>query len=159
MSFEQIPTKEKFILYRRASNTEEDINALIVVEQSVSGQSTYSPMLTKEEWVEELKNNEIFFIEDDQKQIVGNINLHKNNREGTLDGLVVMPEFQGQGFARKALEYALKTVLADCTTINLFVHPNGPARKLYESLGFLVSQELENYFGDGEPRLEMILKR
>ena len=103
MSFEQIPTKEKFILYRRASNTEEDINALIAVEQSVSGQSTYSPMLTKEEWVEELKNNEIFFIEDDQKQIVGNINLHKNNREGTLEERVLLPEFHLQGFARKSL--------------------------------------------------------
>ena len=111
MSPEQMPTKENLISYRRASNTNEDIDTLITVEQSVAGQSTYSPMLTKEEWIEALKNTAIFFIENAQKQIA-------RNRDS-----------------------------------------NGPARKLYESFGFVISQELENYFGDGEPRLEMVLKR
>lgn len=159
MLFEQIPTKENFISYRRASNTNEDIDMLIAVEQTVAGQSTYSPMLTREEWIKELKNNEIFFIENDNGEVAGSIDLHRDGNSGTLDGLAVMPQFQGRGFARKALEYALNTTLAGCTTINLFVHPDGPARKLYESFGFVVSQELENYFGDGQPRLEMVLKR
>lgn len=159
MSFEQIPNQERPIFCRRASDTNDDISTLIAIEQSVAGQSTYSPMLTKEEWIHELHNNQIFFIQNNENKILGSINLHIEGETAILDGLVVLPEFQGQGFGRKALEHALHTTLSQCTTVYLFVHPNGPARKLYESLGFTISQELDNYFGDGEPRLKMILKR
>lgn len=159
MSLEAMPSKESLDFYQKVQNTPQDIDLLIKIENTVAGQPTYSPMLTKGEWLGEIKNNEIFFIKNEQGEVAGSIDLHKDGIKGTLDGLVVMSQFQGQGFAKRALEHTLNTILLDCTILNLFVHPNGPARKLYERLGFVMSQRLENYFGDGEPRLEMVLKR
>ena len=40
--------------------------------------------------------------------------------------------------------------------IDLVTHPeNENALRLYASLGFKVESRLENYFGDGEPRLAL----
>ncbi len=111
MSLETIPNKESFNFCQKAQNTLEDIDLLIKIENTVAVQATYSPMLTQEEWLEEIKNNEIFFIKNEQGEVVGSIDLHKDGNEGTLDGLVIMPQFQGQGFAKRALEHALNTTL------------------------------------------------
>jgi ribosomal-protein-alanine N-acetyltransferase len=44
--------------------------------------------------------------------------------------------------------------------VDLVTHPqNDIALKLYTSLGFKVESREENYFGDGEPRLVLVLAR
>jgi len=43
--------------------------------------------------------------------------------------------------------------------IELVTHPDNPALKLYESLGFTVESRKENYWGDGEPRLVLAIVR
>jgi len=40
--------------------------------------------------------------------------------------------------------------------LSLVVHPDNLAVKLYESFGFKRESLVENYFGDGEPRLVMV---
>lgn len=136
-----------------------DIPTLISIEQSVTGSKLYSAMLTNEEWIEALGKNTTYLIEDN-KLIVGNISYElKSESHAYIDGLVVMSEFQGKGIARKAIEMLLEK-LKDIKVIDLVTHPdNVKAVKLYESFGFKTEERIENYFGDGEPRIKMVFKK
>ena len=40
-----------------------DISILLEIEKSVSGTKIYSPILTKDEWKEELQKSEVYLIE------------------------------------------------------------------------------------------------
>ena len=136
-----------------------DIPMLISIEQRVSGARTYSPMLSKEEWCESLQKNTTYFIKNDT-EIVGEISYEmKDGSHAHIDGLVVVPEFQNQGIGRKAMEILLD-ILKDISRIDLVTHPdNTHAVALYTSLGFRSASKIENYFGDGEPRVTMVLQK
>lgn len=70
-----------------------------------------------------------------------------------LSGIVIHPNFQEQGIARKAALFRLNK-LENFKRIDLVTHPNNfKIINLYQSLGFKVEKRVENYFGDGEPRL------
>jgi len=76
-----------------------------------------------------------------------------------LSGLMVKPEFQGKGIGREAMRQVLEEV-SDVERIWLATHPsNTPAIKLYLSFGFIIEEKIENYFGDGEPRIIMSRKK
>ena len=136
-----------------------DILELISLEKSVSGSKLYSPMLTEEEWSEALNKNKTYFIEKGD-DIVGEVSFEmKDLSHAYIDGLVVKPAFQGHGIARKAMEIILDE-LKDVKKIDLVTHPkNVKAIRLYESLGFKIEATIEDYFGDGEPRVRMIYNK
>lgn len=136
-----------------------DISTLISIEKEVSGSKIYSPLLTEAEWLEELEKGATYFIELDGS-VVGEVSCEmKEPFHVYIGGLVVKPLFQGKGIARKAMEILLAQ-LKDVRTIDLVTHPeNEKAIKLYESLGFNIESRIENYFGDGEPRVRMVFER
>jgi ribosomal protein S18 acetylase RimI-like enzyme len=130
-----------------------DLETFLTIERSLSGSKTYSAADTEEEAREELTASQVYFIKFNN-EVAGSIQYQiKNPDKVYLSGLVIKPEFQGKGIARGALEIVLekfKTV----KQIYLVTHPeNTKAIKLYESLGFMVGEKIENYFGDGEPRI------
>lgn len=146
------------IKFKKASKA--DIPTLLEIEKSVEGQKTYSAMLTAEEWLEAFeKNTSIYLLELDAK-IVGEVSYEiKKTDHAYIDGLVVRPEFQGKGIAREAMN-ALLEELKVFKRVDLVTHPeNIAAINLYKSLGFVVEKEIENYFGDGEPRLLLSLTK
>ncbi len=134
-----------------------DISVLLDIEQSVAGTKLYSPMLKKEEWEEELQKSFVYIIEENTLP-VGNISYEKRNDGSVyISGLAVNPQFQGRGIARAALTRVLEEI-GNVKRIDLVTHPdNVAALKLYQSLGFVVESRKENYFGDGEPRLVLVL--
>ncbi len=134
-----------------------DISALLEIEKSVAGTKIYSPMLTESEWLEEFKKGVIYLIQKDGVA-VGSISYEKKGEDNAhISGLAVDPKFQGQGIAKEALTQLLQE-LKDMKRIDLVTHPdNVKALKLYESLGFKVESRKENYFGDGEPRVVLVL--
>lgn len=141
---------------QRASET--DIETLLNLEKSVAGSPTYSPMLKEDEWKEALENGIAYLIKSGE-EVVGNISYEeKNPQHMYISGLVVSPSHQGQGIARTALTQVLKEH-PDATRVDLVTHPDNPALKLYESLGFKIEDRKENYYGDGEPRLVLALLR
>jgi ribosomal-protein-alanine N-acetyltransferase len=76
-----------------------------------------------------------------------------------IDGILVKPSHQGRGLGRAATVKLLEE-LKDIPLVDLVTHPdNERAIKLYESLGFVVGERKENYFGDGEPRIVMKLQK
>ena len=136
-----------------------DIPTLISLEQKVSGSKFYSPELTKDEWLEDLNKSEVYLIKADDR-VVGNISYEmKSPSLAYISGLVIIPSSQGKGMGRKAMELILEK-LQTVKKIELVTHPdNLKARKLYESLGFKIESRIENYFGDGEPRIKMVLNK
>lgn len=136
-----------------------DIPKIIEIEQSVSGDKTYSAMLTEEEWQKEFKKVKIFLIKN-KNDIVGEVSYEiKDPKHLYINGLVIKPEFQGKGFARKAMEKIMEE-LKIYEKIDLVTHPeNKRAIQLYKSLGFKIEKQIENYFGDGEPRVVMVFEK
>lgn len=137
----------------------ENIPKLLGIEKSVAGAKTYSAMLSEDEWQNEIKNNIVYVIKKDDK-VVGSVSYEKKSKNHVyISGLVVDSQFQNQGIARQALVLILSE-LENIKRIDLVTHPdNHPALKLYQSLGFIIESRQENYFGDGEPRLVLVLEK
>jgi|GEM_PF-573322 len=143
---------------KRASS--EDIPTLIDLEEKVAGTKLYSPMLTQEEWQEAFDTDKIFLVELDGK-VVGEISYEmKNPEHAYISGLVIDPAIQGRGLGRRTMELILQE-LQGVARIDLVVHPKNTnaKEKIYKELGFEEESKMENYFGDGEPRIKMVLKQ
>ncbi len=137
----------------------DDIPKLLEIEKSVAGTKIYSAMLNENEWRDEIQNNTVYVVEKGD-EVVGSISYEKKSEDHIyISGLTIDPSFQNQGIARQAMKIILDK-LKDINRIDLVVHPNNyPALKLYQSLGFAIESRQENYFGDGEPRLVLVLKK
>ena len=146
------------IIHLKKANVS-DISTLLMLEKSVAGTMIYSPMLKESEWVEEFKKGVIYLIEKDNI-VVGSVAYEKKDEDHVyISGLVIHPQSQGQGIAHKALQKLLEE-LNNIKRIDLVTHPeNERALKLYQSFGFKIESRKENYFGDGEPRLVLVLTK
>lgn len=138
--------------------TQSDIEGLLDIERSVVGPVTYSGMLEEADWKEEFENCSVFLIRSGS-EVVGSVSYEVKSPDHIyISGLVVKPEFQGRGIATTALKQVLAKY-ANAKRIDLVTHPDNPALKLYESLGFKVESRVENYWGEGQPRLVLALER
>lgn len=137
--------------FRRA--VPEDAEAFIGIERTAAGSKTYSGILDKEEALKEFAENEVYLIYKDGK-LAGSTEFQmKSPDHAYLGGLVIHPDYQGQGIGREAVLFRLGK-LKGVRRIDLVTHPeNFKIIDLYTSLGFKVEKQVENYFGDGEPRL------
>ena len=131
-----------------------DINTLSAIEESVSGSHLYSP-LSRDEWATELKENNVYLIMNEAR-VVGSIEYQmKSPEHAYISGIVIKKDEQGKGYGRAAIENLLK-IIPSARVIDLVTHPeNIAAKKLYESFGFVEKEHMENYFGDGEPRVRL----
>jgi ribosomal protein S18 acetylase RimI-like enzyme len=135
--------------------TIKDIQTLLEIEKTTIGLKLYSGYFNEKEVEEYVKNSIVYLIKNND-DIAGSISYDViDSNHADISGLVIKPEFQRQGFGRKAMELLFEK-LKDYKKLSLCVHPDNHARNLYESFGFKVESRKENYFGDGEPRLLMI---
>jgi len=155
--FEGEREKSPNITFERA--TEKDAAAFLEIEESIPLTPIYSPTTGLNESVEEIENNIIYMIREGDK-IVGTVMYQmKSPDHAYISGLTIRPDFQGRGLGKTAMEKILEE-LKDIPVIDLATHPdNARAIELYESLGFTISERIENYFGDGESRIVMTLIR
>jgi ribosomal protein S18 acetylase RimI-like enzyme len=76
-----------------------------------------------------------------------------------ISGVAMMPEYQGKGIVKKALMQKLEEFKSkNYKRIYLLTHPENPARKLYESLGFYDTEKIVKNYDGIEPRIIMDLK-
>lgn len=141
------------LTYKKA--TTKDIPTLLEIENSVIGSKTYSTMLEESEWLEAMNDGPVYIIERDGK-VAGDMSYEiKSEDTAYISGLLILPEFQGQGIAKESMRFMLKE-MGYKKRVDLVTHPdNFKGIKLYESLGFSIESRKENYFGDGEPRVIM----
>jgi ribosomal protein S18 acetylase RimI-like enzyme len=133
--------------------TTDDADKYIELEKKVAHLKIYSGIVDREEAKKEIENNEVYFIVQDNK-IIGSTEYQvRDGNEAYLGGLVIDPDFQGQGIARQAIEFKLDK-LKDVKRLWLVTHPhNSKIIRMYLSYGFAIEAWKDNYFGDGEPRL------
>lgn len=155
---EKLSDLNQEIILRRAGV--EDIGSILEAEKSVVGTKIYSGLTGKKDTVKEMTEN-IFYVIEKEGRVIGDIAYQmKDKNHAYISGLAVAKEFQGQGFAKQALRDILEK-LKDVELIDLMTHPeNGKAIGLYKSLGFKqIGEPTENYFGDGELRIRMVLQK
>ncbi len=146
----------KQIQLKRA--TMNDLQTLIDLEKSVPATNVYSPALTMDDWKDEFEKGEVYLIKKDD-DIVGNISYEKKSDDHVyVSGILVDYRFQGQGIAKEALNQVLEK-FRNIKRIDLVTHPDNPAINLYQSFGFSIESRIENYYGDGQPRLRLVLNK
>lgn len=141
--------------------TIDDVDDFLALERTVDGSIIYSAMTDRQDAIEEIAKNTVYFIEKDNN-IVGNMSYEiKGLKIAYISGLMVSPQFQGQGIGKQAMVAMLKELKdLGMETIELVTHPrNIKALMIYLSLGFELSGWEDNYFGDGEPRVKMIKRQ
>lgn len=150
--------RKQKISFKRA--TIDDVAEYLRLEKTVIGPKTYSGISDKQEAIEEIEGNVVYFIQKAGSN-VGTIQYFvKEANHAHISGIVVDSKFQGQGMARRALEWLLANDLAGFKRIDLAVHPeNAKAIMLYLSLGFVIMSWKDNYFGDGEPRIVLVKEK
>lgn len=136
--------------------TENDWKEIGEVE-SKSSFKFFKALTSKEELTDYVLNSKVFFIIFEGNK-VGTVGFKKISDDTIkLEGLNVIPQYRKFGIGQKALEEIIKLILKEkFKKINLIVHPkNILALFLYLKNGFIINGYIENYFGDGEPRLKM----
>ncbi len=130
-----------------------DIETLLFIERSLDNLKTYSPILTEKEMVESLEKS-IKYIIKKEGVVVGSYSYEIKSKDNiNIGGPAILPEFQGQGIAKEITRRILEE-LKGYRKIDLEIHPdNLISLKLFKSFDFIVESRIENYFGDGEPRL------
>ena len=158
MSLEHQSVAPEKVPFRLRLATTADIPVLIALGKAVESPQ-FPPLLEADGWRKELENNFVYLI-DHNNTTVGRISYEMPEPDhAEINGLVIDPEFQGQGFAREALAQVLEK-LQGVKRVDLTVHPdNVAAVSLYLSLGFVTESRIENYFGDGQPRLMLVLDK
>lgn len=88
---------------------------------------------------------EFFMIEADDK-IVGKIRIHRDKERSEIYGFAVLPEFQGKGYGRKALQEAVRLEAQRGQSVYLDVQTeNEKALSLYTSTGFIKESQQDYY--------------
>jgi len=137
--------------------TLEDAKEIAKIEKSAQSK-TYAARIKEKDIINFINNDFVFLIKN--KDITLGLVSYEEAKNGAshCNGLVLYPKFRGKGFARKAMSLVIKKMVK-YPRAELVVHPhNSPAISLYLSLGFVIEDWLKNYFGDGEPRLMLVLK-
>lgn len=138
---------------RRA--TIDDVPTLLEIEQATKGEKIYIGNFTAEEITRWITDEYVYLILENQSRI-GSLSYEiREDDRAYISGLVIRPEHRKQGLAKQAMLLLLEQ-LTHHPGIDLVVHPaNHPAINLYTSLGFSSGSTVDNYFGDGEPRIKM----
>lgn len=140
--------------------TDADVDAFLALEETAIGPETYSGIKNREEALQEFKEKEVYLIYQGDT-LVGSTEFQIKSPEcAYLAGVVVHPDFQGQGIAREAALFRLN-LLKDYKRIEVATHPdNFKILKLYQSLGFKKEETVQNYAEeDGGTRIVMALER
>ncbi len=149
----QNPQESKAITL--VEGTEADFETFFALEQKLAG-PTYWPETTREQIY---GDNKIFFMIKSGEQTVGQLQYEKQEDNTIyLNVLAIDPDFQGKGFGKEAMKQFLAMV-SNASKVWLVTHPDNGAIKLYESFGFKITERKENYFGNGTPRVKMVLEK
>ena len=144
-------------MLRRA--TEADAKAYTSLDARLQSR-IYAAITTTEGFLKELQKGPVYMVELPQGGVVGMVSyVTEPDQSVYISGLAVDPACHGRGIGREAMTHVLAEVQG-APRVYLLTHPeNVAAVGLYTSLGFVRTGRKENVFGDGEPRIELTLKR
>ncbi len=134
--------------------TPADLPALAALERTVFAHEVYPEFFFRQ--AHDLWPQGLLVARDDAGAVLGYVLGAPAAEPGRawLLSAATAPAARGRGVGARLLRRLLEIFASeDCREVWLTVHPDNPARRLYERAGFgLVAQD-ENYFGPAEPRL------
>nr|WP_318540096.1 GNAT family N-acetyltransferase [Terribacillus saccharophilus] len=100
----------------------------------------YNDLLEKEGLQKE------FFMIEAEDKTVGKLRIHHDKERSEIYGFAVLPEFQGKGYGRKALQEAVRLEAQRGQSVYLDVQTeNEKALSLYTSTGFIKESQQDYY--------------
>lgn len=147
------------LTYRRL--TEDDWKLVTEIEGSVADGKLFKAYVEEDESRGYLKKSIAYLVLLDGKPI-GTISYElKDADHAYIDSMTMRPEYQGKGYATKAFEWLLDHIRREgIQKIDLVTHPhNRNALQIYLKHGFVIEGWIDNYFGDGEPRIKLVLEK
>ena len=138
--------------------TPDELDDLIKMERDSYAGHAY-PHLVLRQFLDMAGPFALVAIEDDE--VIGHTialpAVSDGEPEAWLVALAVQEDLRGRGTGRLLSSVVLRRVVdRGYRIVRLTVEPdNDAAVSLYESLGFLVKDKVDDYFGEGEPRLVM----
>lgn len=142
------------LIFEKAS--EDQANILVAFEQTIAAPQLYGRPLDLAGAINEIRSNNFYFIRNN-KELVGTA-AYCMRLDGScyISNMAVSPAWRGRGIGRAAMEFLMKKC-GQVWRVDLTTHPeNFRSIPLYESFGFVIESRVENYYGDGEPRLIMV---
>jgi ribosomal protein S18 acetylase RimI-like enzyme len=132
-----------------------DVEVVVAFESEVMNEKLYGKPLDHAAAKSEIDANEYYLHLSDGQVVATGARRRRDDGSDYISNIAVHPYARRKGFARGMMRHLLS--LSDgATFVDLAVHPdNQAARALYVSLGFAPTHVLENFFGDGEPRIVM----
>jgi len=147
--------KERLSKFVFEQATENQADMLVEFEQTIAVPKLYSKPLDLPGAIKEIQENIYYFIKHDGVLVGTAAYCKREDGSCYISNMAVGPAYRGQGIARAALEL-LMDKCANSHRIDLVTHPeNFRSIPLYESFGFVIESRIENYYGDGEPRVVM----
>lgn len=87
-----------------------------------------------------------FYMIEAEGKTVGKMRIHRDGEGSGIYGFAVLPEFQGKGYGRKALQEAVRVETSRGQRVYLDVQPeNEKALSLYTSIGFIKESQQDYY--------------
>lgn len=138
---------------------ESDIPTLLQIEASADGRlySAYSGNDLRQSF----SAGEKFFLIKRDGCVFGSVSVEADTGQSIEFGsLVLLPEFRVRGIGVRVFRSGLLHFKSQgYTRVHALVHPdNKPMLRIYFAFGFEEALRVENAFGDGEPRLELVLQ-
>ncbi len=128
---------------------------LVAFEKTIDTPRLYSKPLDLKAAINEINNNIYYFIKYNN-ELLGTI-AYQIREDGSyyISNMAIGPKYRGLGVARAAMLFILKKSNKS-KRVDLVTHPeNTKAISLYKSFGFVIEEQIENYYNDGEPRIVM----
>jgi ribosomal protein S18 acetylase RimI-like enzyme len=136
--------------------TADDADAVVELEHRIADARLYSAPLDRPSALQQILSNTYHLIMLGS-EVVGTVAYRTvTDQLIYVSNLAVDPAYRERGIARAAMTFVLGRI-DERARVQLVTHPdNAKALRLYKSLGFVCGERVENYFGDGEPRLELL---
>jgi RimJ/RimL family protein N-acetyltransferase len=142
---ESINAENEFILKKLGVDRVDDIISL----ENASMETDTTFPLTKDELVDLYKEGYIAYgYDDDNSTLIAKVGFTKEDANKVELDVCVHPNFQGKGMGTKILNQSIEKFLSECNNLSIFlkVHPENPALKLYERIGFQAIKDSEGNY-------------
>lgn len=137
----------------------QDLNSIVAIEQHIFNTDSYPAFVVRQLFD---ISGHYFIVAKEKDRVLGYVigGLNISDKKAWVLSLGVHPSGRGKGLGKQLLEKLITLFKTqNCEQIALTVYPdNMTAISIYEALGFVSGEVLNNYFLDNETRVIMTLQ-
>jgi len=139
--------------------TDKDWELFLELEKKAADCSPYYLAFTNITDLKKFVGDSVIYIMFESQTPIGHVEYELKNNIAEITGFVLLPEYRGKGLGKLLFGKAMED-LKEIKNIYLMTHPeNTAALKVYLSAGFKIKAWKDNYYGNGQPRLQLEMNR